>query len=131
IKKAVQNLKVLTSYRAIILVFGYALSKQSSEVFQVMIPFKFEAEGHSLETAAWCLFIASIGNVISRVTNSALSDQRWFNMQLVYVIGILLTTISMLVFSLTSDMMWRKVLMSVFGYGTGIILTLQNLVMVE
>ncbi|CAL4138988.1 unnamed protein product, partial [Meganyctiphanes norvegica] len=131
IQKIIKNSKILSSYRAIILVLGSAFVRECYGAFLMLIPFALQSEGHTLETAAWCLSIASIGNIISRITNSVLSDHAWFNMQWVFVTGIFLTALSMLVFSLTTDMVWRNVFMVVFGYGTGIIMTLHNLVMVE
>ncbi|RXG72250.1 Monocarboxylate transporter 9 [Armadillidium vulgare] len=58
--------------------------------FQMFVPFVIINAGYSLETAAWCSSLASIGNVVGRIIMTLLSDRKFFNVRYGFMFGLFL-----------------------------------------
>ncbi|CAL4087771.1 unnamed protein product, partial [Meganyctiphanes norvegica] len=99
--------------------------------FPMMVPFALQSEGHSLETAAWCLSMSAVTDCIMKIFISAMSDRSWFNKRIFYMGGTLLISLSISVFSLVSSLFWLKLAMVIYGMGIGTVMSLFNLVMIE
>ncbi|CAL4107740.1 unnamed protein product [Meganyctiphanes norvegica] len=130
-KKFCSNLKILQNTRAIIIAFGSGLFLNGVINFFMFVPFYLQDAGHSLETSAWLVSLSSVMNFIARMLFSMLSDLKWFNKRICYMMGLLFCTVAILGFSLTIDLTLCTILLAVFGAGFGCTFSMYSLVMVE
>lgn len=84
IRSISSNIKVMRSLRVCIIVIAHTLFNAGTYNVLMMAPFSLQADGHSLDEAAWCLSVYSICN-LSRLLMSALSDCTWFNLRFCYM----------------------------------------------
>lgn len=83
----VRDMKVLRRPTCLIIALGSTLVINAEANFLVMVPFAIQAEGHPLQTAAWCVSIAGVCNLFTRMSVSSLSDLPWFNKRVCYMGG--------------------------------------------
>ena len=96
VNSTVADLTILRSPRALVIAFGSTFFLNGFYNFIMMVPFAMLVAGHSLEDAAYCISASAFANLVMRILASGLSDFSWFNMRLVYMTGLALTSISML-----------------------------------
>lgn len=58
--------------------------------FQMWIPFILTDAGYSIETAAWCSSISSIGNFAGRIIFALIADRKFFNKRYGCIFGLFL-----------------------------------------
>lgn len=84
----VADVKILTySLRAVIISIASSFYANGYLNFIMMVPFSMQASGYTLQDSTYCLSVAAICNLISRLSMSLLSDWPWFNMRLWYLGG--------------------------------------------
>ncbi|KAG0716342.1 Monocarboxylate transporter 5 [Chionoecetes opilio] len=125
----VSDMQTLRQPTCLIIALGSTLVINAEANFLVMVPFAIQAAGHSLQTAAWCVAIAGVCNLFTRMCVSALSDMAWFNMRRCYMAGIALMAASVVVFTLQTGVTWRAGVMGVWGCSAGMFSGLNNLLM--
>lgn len=125
------DLAILRSPRACIIALGCCFFIIGYFNFLMMVPFAMQTAGHSLADATYCLSASGITNLLMRLSASALSDCAWFNMRVVYMSGLALTSASILVFPLLGSLPWMMAAMVTFGLGVGTTMGLYNLSMVR
>ena len=96
VRSVVRDMRVLKRPTCLIIGLASSLIINAEANFLVMVPFALQAAGHSLQTAAWCLSIAGMSNLFTRLSVSALSDLPWFNMRLCYMAGMAVMAASVL-----------------------------------
>ena len=87
IKGLLRDLAILRRPMALIIAMGTTLVMNAQANFIMMVPFAMQAAGHSLETAAWCLSLSGVTNLLVRIVSSTLSDYSWFNMRFFYLLS--------------------------------------------
>lgn len=87
-KSIISDLTILKSPRALIIAIGGVCSINGYLNLLLITPFAIQDAGYSLEDAAWCMSAAAVTNLVARLVTSSLSDFRWFNMRLIYMIGV-------------------------------------------
>lgn len=87
-RAVIKDVTFLRHPPALAMTLATALTMSSSNNLITILPFAVQADGYSLEVAAWCLFVSGITNFVVRLASSALSDFSWFNMRLVLLGGL-------------------------------------------
>ncbi|CAL4123107.1 unnamed protein product, partial [Meganyctiphanes norvegica] len=131
LKSTFLNLKILSSFRALVIVIASVLFRSGFLNFGMMVPFALQSTGYSLDSAAWAVSTGSIVNFCARLIVSVLSDQDWFNMRLFFIGGFFLTALSMIVFSFLDGLILIYICMGIYGCGIGTCMSLYNLVQIE
>ncbi|XP_071521343.1 monocarboxylate transporter 14-like [Panulirus ornatus] len=124
-----KDMRILKHPSSLIIALGSTFIVNGEASFIVMVPFAIQAEGHSLQTAAWCTSVAGICSFLTRLCVSALSDFPWFNMRLSYMAGIATMAISVIAFTLQTDVAWQAGMVGVWGCAVGVFYGLNNLLM--
>ncbi|RXG58314.1 Monocarboxylate transporter 14, partial [Armadillidium vulgare] len=124
LKITYENTKSLKYMRVHLMAWSYCGLMLGHINFQMWIPFVITNAGYSLEIAAWCLSLASIGNIIGRIVMSVLSDRKFFNVNYGFTFGLLLIGISIIVFSLVKDIKFYLISTCCWGLGVGSALSL-------
>lgn len=88
LRSVLKDMRILKHPSSLIIALGSTFIVNGEASFTVMVPFAIQAEGHSLQTAAWCVSVAGICSFLTRLCVSTLSDFSWFNMRLCYMAGI-------------------------------------------
>ncbi|XP_050718052.1 monocarboxylate transporter 12-B-like isoform X1 [Eriocheir sinensis] len=127
----VNDMKVLRRPTCLIIALGSMLVVNAEANFLVLVPFAIQADGHPLQTAAWCVSIAGVCNLFTRMTVSSLSDLPWFNKRLCYMGGMAVMAASILVFTLQIEDAWQTGVMGVWGCAAGVFYGLNNLLMTD
>lgn len=84
----VADVKILTySSRAVIISIASSFYANGYLNFIMMVPFSMQATGYTLQDSTYCLSVAAICNLVSRLSMSLLSDWPWFNMRRWYLGG--------------------------------------------
>lgn len=96
LSSVVNDMKVLRRPTCLIIALGSMLVVNAEANFLVLVPFAIQADGHPLQTAAWCVSIAGVCNLFTRMTVSSLSDLPWFNKRLCYMGGMAVMAASIL-----------------------------------
>lgn len=96
VESVVKDMKMLRHPTCLIIALGSTLVINAEANFLVMLPFAIQTDGHSLQTAAWCVSIAGVCNLFTRMCVSSLSDLPWFNKRLFYMAGMVVMAVSML-----------------------------------
>lgn len=104
IRSSFSTISSLRSARVCIIVFTATIFITGYYNFIMMVPFSVQADGHTLDDAAWCLSIYSFCN-LSRILMSVLSDCSWFNKRACYMAGYLIVSFSM--FSKCDDILLK------------------------
>lgn len=77
----------LKSFKVLIFGIGFSFFILGYFNFIMIIPFAMVGEGHSLQSAAWCMSGAAISSFFSRLAMAFLSDRSWFSIKWTYVAG--------------------------------------------
>lgn len=93
-RSTASDMRILRSRRACIIVTCSMFFTAAYYNFLMMMPFYMQAEGYSLDDAAWCLSVYSFC-CLSRILSSFLSDYSWFNKRGCYNAGYLLASSGM------------------------------------
>ncbi|XP_037803296.1 monocarboxylate transporter 9-like isoform X1 [Penaeus monodon] len=125
------DLRILRSRRALIINTGIALCINSYINFIMMVPFKMQQAGFTLQDSAWCVSILGICNFATRLIISPLADWSKFNMRLCFMIGYAIIASSMYVFPLLTSLTWMAVTMAATGCGIAANITLNSLIMIK
>ncbi|MPC17836.1 Monocarboxylate transporter 9 [Portunus trituberculatus] len=128
-RSVMRDMRVLRKPTCLIIGLASSLIINAEANFLVMVPFALQAAGHPLQTAAWCLSIAGMSNLFTRLCVSALSDLPWFNMQLCYMAGMAVMAASVLAFTFQMGAVWYAAVMGVWGCAAGMFYGLNNLLM--
>nr|XP_053646217.1 uncharacterized protein LOC128698124 [Cherax quadricarinatus] len=96
IYSSVANLRILRSARAVIIAISAALTLTGYLNFMVIVPFAMQDSGFTLEEAAWTVSVSAICNMLTRIIVSSLTDTRFFNFRICYLIGNFTITTSMI-----------------------------------
>ena len=96
LRSVASDMRILRQPTCLIIALGSALVVNAEANFLVMVPFAIQAAGHPLQTAAWCVSIAGVCNLFTRISVSALSDLPWFNMRLSYMAGMAVMIVSVI-----------------------------------
>lgn len=129
LRSVVRDMRVLRKPTCLIIGLASSLIINAEANFLVMVPFALQAAGHSLQTAAWCVSIAGMSNLFTRLCVSALSDLPWFNMRLCYMAGMAVMAASVLVFTFQMGAVGQAAVMGVWGCAAGMFYGLNNLLM--
>ncbi|XP_063849173.1 monocarboxylate transporter 14-like isoform X2 [Scylla paramamosain] len=129
LRSVVRDMRVLRKPTCLIIGLASSLIINAEANFLVMVPFALQAAGYPLQTAAWCLSIAGMSNLFTRLCVSALSDLPWFNMRLCYMAGMAAMATSVLVFTFQMGAVWQAAVMGVWGCAAGMFYGLNNLLM--
>ncbi|XP_063614899.1 monocarboxylate transporter 5-like, partial [Penaeus indicus] len=92
---ALSDLRIFRSRRALIINTGIALCINSYINFIMMVPFKMQQAGFTLQDSAWCVSILGLCNFVTRLIISPLTDWSKFNMRLCFMIGYAIIACSM------------------------------------
>ncbi|RXG69603.1 hypothetical protein Avbf_09396 [Armadillidium vulgare] len=103
LKSTYSSLKSLKYMRVQLISWGYCGLLLGYVNFRMFVPFVIINAGYSLETAAWCSSIGSIGNVVGRIIVTLLSDRKFFNVRYGFTFGLFLIGTSIIAFSLVND----------------------------
>lgn len=125
------DLRVFRSRRALIINTGIALCINSYINFIMMVPFKMQQEGFTLQDSAWCVSILGFCNLVTRLIVSPLADWSKFNMRLCFMIGYAIMACSMYVFPLLTSLPWMAVTMAATGCGIAANITFNSLIMIQ
>ncbi|RXG52527.1 Monocarboxylate transporter 9, partial [Armadillidium vulgare] len=90
LKSTYNSLKLLKYMRVQLISWGYCGLLLGYVNFRMFVPFVIINAGYSLETAAWCSSLASIGNVVGRIVMTVLSDRKFFNVRYGFMFGLFL-----------------------------------------
>ncbi|RXG51361.1 Monocarboxylate transporter 14, partial [Armadillidium vulgare] len=131
LKITYENTKSLKYMRVHLISWSYCGLMLGYINFQMWIPFVITNAGYSLELAAWCSSLASIGNIIGRIVMSVLSDRKFFNVNYGFMFGLLLIGISIIVFSLVKDIKFYVISACCWGLGIGSALSLHVTAMIS
>ncbi|XP_047480403.1 uncharacterized protein LOC125032999 [Penaeus chinensis] len=128
----VADVKILTySLRAIIISIASSFYANGYLNFIMMVPFSMQASGYTLQDSTYCLSVAAICNLISRLSMSLLSDWPWFNMRLWYLGGHVVLGGAMAAFPLLPSLTWMVVVMGMLGLGIGSSMSLNTLIIIN
>lgn len=127
LKSILQDLAILRRPFALIIALGPTLVLNAKANFTMMVPFVMQAAGHSLQTAAWCLSLSGVANLIARMLASALSDFPWFNMRFFYMAAMFTMATSVTVFPFQTEVVGMAGVIAVWGVADGVYLGLMNL----
>ncbi|XP_066968831.1 monocarboxylate transporter 12-like [Macrobrachium rosenbergii] len=130
IKSTVLSLRILCSPPAFIIALSGTLTMNGYLNFIVMVPFVV-GKFHSSQGSALCVSVAGICNLVSRLIMSALTDCKWFDIRIGYIISISLIALINIAFPFTTSLTWMAISMGVWGYGIGSFMGLYNLVMIK
>ncbi|KAG0724179.1 Monocarboxylate transporter 1 [Chionoecetes opilio] len=129
VNQVVSDMKILKSPRALIIVLGGVFIISGYLNFLMMAPFAIQHLGYSLTEAAWCMALTAAVNFSARLVTSALSDQPWFNIRLVFMSGASIISITTIVFGFLRDLTHIKVALAAWGFGVGMNISLVILIM--
>lgn len=128
----VADVKILTySLRAVIISLASSFYANGYLNFIMMVPFSMQASGYTLQDSTYCLSVAAICNLISRLSMSLLSDWPWFNMRLWYLGGHVVLGGAMAAFPLLPSLTWMVVAMGMLGLGIGSSMSLNTLIIIN
>lgn len=96
VRGTISDLAILKTPTGFIIAFGGVFAINSYLNFLITAPFAIQHAGFSLEDAAWCMSVSAVANLVTRLTTSSLSDNSWFNMKIVYMLGAAVMTVSIL-----------------------------------
>ncbi|RXG58677.1 Monocarboxylate transporter 14 [Armadillidium vulgare] len=113
------NLKLLRYMRVHLIAWSYFALMFGFTNFFMWIPFVITNNGYSLEMATWCSSLSSIGNLIGRISMSLLADRKFFNVIYGFMFGQFLLGISIIAFSLVSDIKYFMIIICCYGFGLG------------
>ena len=82
-----ESLKVFQSWRVVVNSLGIGLYMMSYNNFTMVIPFSLEERGYSDDSAAWCISYSAMSNFALRLLMTLLTDKKWFNARVFYMIG--------------------------------------------
>ncbi|RXG71600.1 Monocarboxylate transporter 9 [Armadillidium vulgare] len=125
------NLKSLKYTRVHIISWSYFSMSFGSSNFYMWIPFVITSRGYSLELAAWCTSISSLGNLTGRILMTLLSDRKFFNVIYGFMFGQFLMGCSIIAFSLVEDFKIFMIATCCFGFGVGCTLSSYVTVMIK
>ncbi|RXG70433.1 hypothetical protein Avbf_05946, partial [Armadillidium vulgare] len=131
LKSTFNNLKSLKYMRVHLLAWSYFCLLFGFYNFQMWIPFVITSNSHSLEMAAWCASLSSIGGLIGRILMSLLADRKFFNVIYGFMFGQFLMGISIIACSLVNDITYFMIVTSCFGFGEGFSFSSFITVMIE
>ncbi|XP_064116193.1 monocarboxylate transporter 9-like [Macrobrachium nipponense] len=130
IKSTVLSLRILCSPPAFIIALSGTLTMNGYLNFIIMVPFVV-GKFHSSQGSALCVSVAGICNLVSRLIMSALTDCKWFDIRIGYIISISLIALINIAFPFATSLTWMAISMGVWGYGIGSFMGLYNLVMIK
>lgn len=122
-----RDLAILRRPTALIIAAGTTLVINAQVNFTMMVPFAMQAAGHSLQTAAWCLSLSGVTNLLARMVSSALSDYAWFNMRFFYLLSMFTMAASITVFPFQTQTAGMATVMGMWGAALGTFHGLNNL----
>lgn len=96
LESVVKDMKMLRRPTCLIIALGSTLVVNAEANFLVMVPFAIQTDGHPLQTAAWCVSIAGVCNLFTRMCVSSLSDLPLFNKRFFYMAGMAFMAASIL-----------------------------------
>lgn len=129
-RSTVLSLRILYSPPALIIALSSTLTMNGYLGFLIMVPFVVKIL-HSVQGAALCLSVAGACNLVSRLVVSALTDCKWFDMRIGYIVGLSIITLTDLAFPFLTSLRWMVVVMGMWGCGAGTFMGLYNLVMIK
>ncbi|XP_045126914.1 monocarboxylate transporter 14-like isoform X2 [Portunus trituberculatus] len=127
IKGLLRDLAILRRPTALIIATGITMVINAQANFIMMVPFAMQAGGHSLQTAAWCLSVSGVINLLVRILTSTLSDYSWFNMRFFYLLSMFTMAASITVFPLQTQTEGMTVVLGMWGAAMGMFLGLNSL----
>ncbi|KAL7639974.1 UNVERIFIED_CONTAM: hypothetical protein RMT77_009388 [Armadillidium vulgare] len=131
LKSTYSSLKSLKYMRVQLISWGYCGLLLGYVNFRMFVPFVIINAGYSLETAAWCSSIGSIGNVVGRIIMTLLSDRKFFNVRYGFMFGLFLIGTSVIAFSLVNDIKFFIISICIWGLGIGFTIALNITVMIS
>ncbi|XP_037801019.1 monocarboxylate transporter 9-like isoform X1 [Penaeus monodon] len=129
LRSVVKDISILRSPVAVIIGLSATFCASGHTNFTMVVPFALQAVGHSPETAAWSISTAGIVNLVVRTSVSVMSDKKWFNMRLWYMVSIANLALSIFLFTFMTDFVGITVVMSLMGFGVGGFQGMHNLLM--
>ncbi|XP_063611207.1 uncharacterized protein LOC134784933 isoform X2 [Penaeus indicus] len=129
LRSVVKDISILRSPVAVIIGLSATFCASGHTNFTMVVPFALQAVGHSPETAAWSISTAGIVNLVVRTSVSVMSDKKWFNMRLWYMVSIANLALSIFLFPFMTDFVGITVVMSLMGLGVGGFQGMHNLLM--
>ncbi|XP_042881767.1 monocarboxylate transporter 12-like [Penaeus japonicus] len=131
LRSVIKDICILKSPVATIIGLSATFCVSGHTNFTVMVPFALQAAGHSLETAAWSISTAGICNLVLRTSVSVMSDKKWFNMRLWYMVSIVSLATSVFLFTFLTDLIGITVVMAIMGCSVGGFQGMNNLLMAK
>ncbi|RXG51631.1 hypothetical protein Avbf_15298 [Armadillidium vulgare] len=111
------NLKSLKYTRVHLIAWSHFSMMFGLGNFFMWIPFVVTSRGYSLELAAWCTSISSLGNLTGRILMTLLSDRKFFNVIYGFMFSQFLMGCSIIAFSLVEDIKSFMIATCCFGFG--------------
>lgn len=87
-KALLRDLAILRRPLVLAIACSSMLALNAQLNFSVQLPFAMQAAGFPLHTAAWCLSLIGVTNLLFRMVTATLSDYAWFNMRLVCLLAL-------------------------------------------
>lgn len=131
VKGTAENMRIMKSPQALIIAVSNTIYINGYFNFILLVPFAMQDAGHSLESSAWCISVSGICNLITRIAVNALTDYSWFNVKVVYKIGLATVAICTFVFPVVNDIYWLMAVMGLWGCGIGATVGIYTLIMTE
>ncbi|RXG60630.1 hypothetical protein Avbf_17778 [Armadillidium vulgare] len=124
LKSTYNSLKSFKYLRVQLISWGYCGLLLGNANFRMFVPFVIINAGYSLETAAWCSSIGSIGSVVGRIIMTLLSDRKFFNVRYGFMFGLFIIGTSVIAFSLVNDIKVFIISICIWGLGIGFTIAL-------
>ncbi|KAK3859461.1 hypothetical protein Pcinc_034439 [Petrolisthes cinctipes] len=129
---ALSNLRLLKSPTTFVVSVVMSLNLFALINVGPTVPFAMMADGFKLEQAATCMSLAGICNLMSKLGLSLLTYSPGTNKILpMYIVGSLISAVSLVVFGQVSSMGWRAVSLGLSGCGGAMVMGLPTLLVGE
>ncbi|XP_068230611.1 monocarboxylate transporter 9-like [Palaemon carinicauda] len=131
VNRTVENMKIMKTPQALIIAVSNTIYFNAYANFLLLVPFAMQHAGHSLESSAWCIAVAGICNLITRIAMNSLADYSWFKVTCAYKIGLALVGICNFAFPVINHIHWLMVIMGLWGCGIGATVGVYTSIMIE
>ncbi|KAL7631457.1 UNVERIFIED_CONTAM: hypothetical protein RMT77_018242 [Armadillidium vulgare] len=131
VKSTYENFKSLKYMRVQFISFASCGLVIAYANFLMWMPFIITDAGYSIETAAWCSSISSIGSFIGRIVSALMADRKFFNKRYGYMFGLFVVASSVLVFSFLQDFKFFLIVGIIWGFGVGFSTSLMITTMID
>uniref|UniRef100_A0A6A7FT22 Monocarboxylate transporter 12-B-like n=2 Tax=Hirondellea gigas TaxID=1518452 RepID=A0A6A7FT22_9CRUS len=87
LKATLKNVLEMRRLEVTLMTLGFSLLLVGYVNFIAQLPFAMYFKGHSLDEASWCVSLSAIGNTLTRILVSCVSDRKWFSRKICYITG--------------------------------------------